>query len=226
MENSASGRCCRTLGISHPWRWIHEDAYVTLISIYSDSTLVLKVDPNALPKDVDELQKLVTELCERLKHETSEKDKYQSLVRELLDAQRNRKSEQLSKDQQELFETLWKANEPDDKDPEDAAPSEENPPQPERSQVYGLTEQQALDWKENPIDILAPIAKARIPIIHVYGDADDAVPYQENTLILKQRYEALGGHVELIAKPGIGHHPHSLEDPTPIVNYILAHRLT
>jgi hypothetical protein len=53
---------------------------------------VLSVDPNALPKDIDQLQKLVAELCERLKHETSEKDKYRSLLRELLDAERNRKS--------------------------------------------------------------------------------------------------------------------------------------
>jgi pimeloyl-ACP methyl ester carboxylesterase len=92
-------------------------------------------------------------------------------------------------------------------------------------QVYGLSESQAVDWKLNPIDILAPIASARIPIIHVVGDADDIVPYDENTLVLKQRYEALGGHVELIVKPGVGHHPHSLEDPTPIVEYILKNRL-
>jgi pimeloyl-ACP methyl ester carboxylesterase len=91
--------------------------------------------------------------------------------------------------------------------------------------IYGLTEQQALEWKHNPIDILAPIAQAHIPILHVYGDADDVVPPEENTLILKQRYEKLGGHVELISKPGVGHHPHSLDDPTPIVEYILAHRL-
>jgi alpha-beta hydrolase superfamily lysophospholipase len=92
-------------------------------------------------------------------------------------------------------------------------------------QVYGLSEQQALDWKLNPIDILTPIAAARIPIIHVVGDADDAVPVDENTQVLKQRYEALGGHVELIVKHGVGHHPHSLEDPAPIVDYILKNRL-
>jgi pimeloyl-ACP methyl ester carboxylesterase len=91
--------------------------------------------------------------------------------------------------------------------------------------VYGLSERQAMEWKGNPIDILAPIARARIPIIHVVGDADDVVPPEENTLILKQRYEALGGHVELIVKHGVGHHPHSLADPAPIVDYILKHRL-
>jgi pimeloyl-ACP methyl ester carboxylesterase len=91
--------------------------------------------------------------------------------------------------------------------------------------VYGLDEQEALKWQGNPIDILAPIAKAHIPIIHVVGDADDVVPMQENTLILKQRYEALGEHMELIVKHGAGHHPHSLADPKPIVDYILKNRL-
>ena len=44
-------------------------------------------------------------------------------------------------------------------------------------------------------------------------------------MLLKARYEALGGHVELIVKKGVGHHPHSLADPAPIVEYILKHRI-
>jgi pimeloyl-ACP methyl ester carboxylesterase len=88
-------------------------------------------------------------------------------------------------------------------------------------QVFGLDEAQALLWKGNPIDVLAPIARANIPIIHVVGDADDVVPWPENTGILKQRYEKLGGHLELIVKPGVGHHPHGLPDPTPVVDYIV-----
>ncbi len=91
--------------------------------------------------------------------------------------------------------------------------------------IYGLTEEQAMEWRGSPIDIPGPIARARIPIIHVAGDVDDGVPHDENTMVLKKRYEALGGHVELILKPGVGHHPHSLEDPTPIVSWILANRL-
>ena len=67
------------------------------------------IDPNSLPNDVDLLQKIVVDLCEQLQHESSEKNKYRSLLRELLEAQRNRKSEQLSKEQLALFETLWKA---------------------------------------------------------------------------------------------------------------------
>lgn len=81
----------------------------------------------------------------------------------------------------------------------------------------------AIERRHNPIDILEPIAKAHVPIVHVAGDADDPVPIDE--MLLKQRYEAFGGHVELIVKHGVGHHPHSLADPSPIVDYILKNRL-
>jgi transposase len=101
---------------------------------------VLALDPNHLPKDVDLLHEIVVELCERLKHETSEKDKYRSLLRELLEAQRNRKSEQLSKDQLALFETLWEAGHPEDPESEpaaepDAARAVEEEQKPEESQT-------------------------------------------------------------------------------------------
>ena len=92
-------------------------------------------------------------------------------------------------------------------------------------EVYGLTEQQALQWKGNPIDLLAPLAKAKIPVLHLVGDADDKVPVAENTTVLAERYRKLGGSIEVIVKPGVGHHPHSLSDPAPVVDHILAHRL-
>lgn len=90
-------------------------------------------------------------------------------------------------------------------------------------EVYGLTEGQAKAWRGNPIDRLAPIARARIPILHVVGDADDVVPVEENTDVLRERYRALGGHIEVIVKKGGGHHPHGLDDPAPIVDFIRAH---
>jgi hypothetical protein len=30
----------------------------------------------------------------------------------------------------------------------------------------------------------------------------------------------LGGRIELIAKPGCRHHPHGLDDPSPVVDFI------
>jgi pimeloyl-ACP methyl ester carboxylesterase len=89
-------------------------------------------------------------------------------------------------------------------------------------QVYGFTEEQALADPSNPVDSLAPIAAAGIPIIAVYGDADADLPPEENILLLRTRYEALGGAITVIAKPGVGHHPHSLSDPTPLINFILS----
>ncbi len=88
---------------------------------------------------------------------------------------------------------------------------------------YGMTEQQAIEAKCNPIDNLAPLADAKIPLIHVVGDDDKTVPVSENTAILEQRYKELGGEIKVIHKEGIGHHPHGLEDPTPIVDFILEH---
>ncbi len=89
--------------------------------------------------------------------------------------------------------------------------------------VYGLDEQSARGYKLNPVDNLAPLAQAKIPILSICGDADDIVPMPENTLLVKERYEKLGGEIKVITKPSVGHHPHSLRDPQPIVEFILQH---
>ncbi len=84
---------------------------------------------------------------------------------------------------------------------------------------------EALAWKLNPIDNLEPLAKANVPLLHVFGDADDVVPWDENTGLIAERYEKLGGKIELIRKRGVGHHPHGLDDSTPIVEFIRKHTL-
>jgi pimeloyl-ACP methyl ester carboxylesterase/lysophospholipase L1-like esterase len=89
-------------------------------------------------------------------------------------------------------------------------------------EVYGLTEEQALAYKNNPIDVLAPMAKAKIPILAVVGSADDVVPVEENIDVVEKRYLALGGKITVIRKPGVKHHPHSLKDPAPIVEFVLS----
>jgi pimeloyl-ACP methyl ester carboxylesterase len=89
-------------------------------------------------------------------------------------------------------------------------------------QVYGFTEEQALAYGSNPLDNLMPIAAAGVPIIAVYGAADVDLPPEENILLLQSRYRALGGEITVIAKPGVGHHPHSLADPTPLSEFVLS----
>jgi len=88
--------------------------------------------------------------------------------------------------------------------------------------AYGFTEEQALAYTGNPIDNLAPVAKAGIPLLHVSGDNDLVVPITENTSIIERRYRALGGDIRVIVKSGIGH-KHGLDDPSPIIDFVIQH---
>jgi len=88
--------------------------------------------------------------------------------------------------------------------------------------LYGFPDEAAaLAWKGGPVDTLAPLAKAGIPLIYVVGDADTVVPAAENALLIEQRYKALGGVVQVIHKPGVDHHPHGMDDPAPVVKFII-----
>jgi pimeloyl-ACP methyl ester carboxylesterase len=90
--------------------------------------------------------------------------------------------------------------------------------------LYGFRDEaEALAYRGNPIDRLEPLAKAGVALIHVVGDADDVVPVAENTALIEQRYRALGGTIEVLHKPGVGHHPHGLDDPAPVVRFIVEH---
>ena len=88
-------------------------------------------------------------------------------------------------------------------------------------QAYNLTELTVKEFKDIPINNCVKLAEAKSPLITVCGDADTVVPIDENTNKLAEVYRAAGGKIELIVKKGIGHHPHSLKDPMPIVDFIL-----
>jgi pimeloyl-ACP methyl ester carboxylesterase len=91
-------------------------------------------------------------------------------------------------------------------------------------QRYGFkSDADAKAYKKNPVDNLRPLARAKVPLLHVYGDADEVVPWEENTKIIAERYRKLGGNIKLIAKPGGRHHPHGLDDSTRIIDFIWEH---
>ncbi len=93
-------------------------------------------------------------------------------------------------------------------------------------QAYGFrSDEEAKAYPNNPVDRLEPLALAGVPLLHIYGEADKVVPWQENTAVVAQRYRKLGGSITLIAKPGVGHHPHGLVDVRPIVDFIVRHAL-
>lgn len=62
----------------------------------------------------------------------------------------------------------------------------------ECKRIYGLSEEEAVSYRLNPIDNLQPLATAGIPIIAVAGDADELVPVEENILVEK-RYRKWAG---------------------------------
>jgi len=92
--------------------------------------------------------------------------------------------------------------------------------------AYGLSEQEAMEFPYNPVDHLESLAKAGIPIIHVIGDKDRTVPVAENSRLAEERYKSLGGIFKVINKPNAGHHPHSLKDPAPIVDFVIKHSIS
>jgi hypothetical protein len=73
--------------------------------------------------------------------------------------------------------------------------------------AYELTaEQLKADLsKHNPIDRLASLAKANVPIFHIHGDEDNVVPLQDNSALVAKRYRELGGEMELEVVEGQGH---------------------
>lgn len=89
--------------------------------------------------------------------------------------------------------------------------------------AYGFTEELALLSSGNPINHMEYIASNKVPILVVVGDVDKVVPVAENTELLKKRLNSLGWDLDMIHKPEVGHHPHSLKNPKPIVDFILKH---
>jgi pimeloyl-ACP methyl ester carboxylesterase len=59
--------------------------------------------------------------------------------------------------------------------------------------------------EHNPVDCLAPLARARVPILHIHGDSDSVVPLERNAGELVRRYRELGAAARLIVVPGKGH---------------------
>jgi pimeloyl-ACP methyl ester carboxylesterase len=102
---------------------------------------------------------------------------------------------------------------------------------------YGASDQRAAEWSAclkvwgledgdaftgSPLDRAWEFARLKIPTIIVAGDADIVVPIDENTRPFAARVLRRGGVVEVIEKPGVDHHPHSLKDPSRIVEFLVS----
>ncbi|MBE7494877.1 MAG: prolyl oligopeptidase family serine peptidase [Verrucomicrobiaceae bacterium] len=76
----------------------------------------------------------------------------------------------------------------------------------------------------NPIDNLAGLAANKVPMFAVHGDSDVVVPYDLNTKLLKERYEAAGGSFSVKIIPGEGHKVGpSFFECQELVDFVLKH---
>ncbi len=75
------------------------------------------------------------------------------------------------------------------------------------SSAYNMTaEELATHLAEyNPIDKLAALAEADVPLFAIHGDADTVVPLEANSEEMYRRYLALSGRMQLIVPPDQGH---------------------
>ena len=62
-----------------------------------------------------------------------------------------------------------------------------------------------------------------IPTVLVCGDSDHTVPYEENGKILAERYRKTDVPFVEIIKENCDHHPHGLDDLTPIIDFVEKH---
>ncbi len=95
---------------------------------------------------------------------------------------------------------------------------------PDKGFGYNLTLDQltARQSEFNPIDNLAPLAKAGVKILHIHGDKDDIVPMAANATELAKRYTKLGGSAQVVVIPGLGHGGQVLYESQPLLDFLLA----
>ncbi len=89
----------------------------------------------------------------------------------------------------------------------------------EFEQQMGMTLSELLNYRKHPIDEKDKLLQSGIPVFLICGDSDLTVPYTENGKILSDYFKAHGGNLTEILKPGCDHHPHGLDDPTPLIEF-------
>jgi alpha-beta hydrolase superfamily lysophospholipase len=103
---------------------------------------------------------------------------------------------------------------------------------PTRGLDYGLSLEELTRraCEFNPIENLAPLAKAGAKILHLHGDHDTLVPTIANSRELARRYRELGGEAEVVLLKDLGaglansrgHDGPELYESAPLVRFLLA----
>lgn len=86
--------------------------------------------------------------------------------------------------------------------------------------TFGVSRSTIVNFRKSAIDNMEPLIENNIPIIMVYGNSDNVVIYEENGRVLENYYKVNGGNLKVICKSMCAHHPHGLDDPQPIIEFI------
>jgi len=86
--------------------------------------------------------------------------------------------------------------------------------------AYGLTEEAAESSPWNPVRRLECLARSRVPVLALCALKDSVVPPERNTLYMERLFQACGGNLTTYYKHDAEHHPHSLVNPGPIVEFV------
>ncbi len=73
----------------------------------------------------------------------------------------------------------------------------------------------------NPVDNLAPLAKAGVKLLHIHGDKDELVPLGPNSGEVVTRYRAVGGDAVLVTLKGMGHGGKEFYESRDGINFLL-----
>ena len=86
--------------------------------------------------------------------------------------------------------------------------------------AMGMTLKDLISYRNHPLDKLDILIENKTPVCIVCGDADDVVPFDENGIFVIEKYKNSGVPFKSIVVKGRGHHPHGLDDNTPIIDFI------
>jgi pimeloyl-ACP methyl ester carboxylesterase len=65
---------------------------------------------------------------------------------------------------------------------------------------------------------IAELARNDVPLLHICGSFDFLL--EQHTIPVENLYRQMGGRISVMIKDGAAHHPHSLQDPTIIADWI------
>lgn len=80
-------------------------------------------------------------------------------------------------------------------------------------------------FKDSPIDCLDEFFNTKIPIMLIAGDNDTCVPFNDNGRYMVEYCKNNNILLKFILKENCGHHPHSLENVKPIIDFVKNDRL-